>query len=36
MSLTHDFFQLMILPVRKWISYFSKPAQQLDLDIKNR
>ena len=32
----HDLLQFVILPIRKLISWFRKPAQQLDIDIKNR
>ena len=32
----HDLLQFVILPIRKLISWFRKPAQQLDIDVKNR
>lgn len=35
-SLTHDFFQLALIPFRKFLSWGSKPAQQLDIDLKNK
>lgn len=31
-----DLFQLLILPLRKFISWARKPAQQLDIDLKNK
>jgi len=36
LSLTRDFLQLMILPFRKFLSWASKPAQYMDLEIKNK
>ena len=35
-SLIRDFLQLMILPFRKFLSWASKPAQYMDLEIKNK
>lgn len=32
-SITRDFFQIAILPIRKFISWCRKPAQQLDIDL---
>lgn len=32
----HDLLQFIMLPIRKLISWFRKPAQQLDIDVKNR
>lgn len=36
MALAHDFLVLMLLPIRKLIDYWRKPAQQLDIDYKQR
>ncbi len=36
MSLLRDFLQLLVLPFNKFLSWASKPAQHLDLDIKNK
>lgn len=36
MAVAHDLLELSLLPIRKCIDYFRKPAQQLDIDIKNR
>lgn len=35
-AIAHDSLELLLLPVRKLIDWFRKPAQQLDIDIKNR
>lgn len=32
-SLTRDFFQILLLPIRKFISWARKPAQYLDLNM---
>lgn len=34
--IVRDLFQLLILPIRKYISWARKPAQQLDIDLKNK
>jgi len=36
LSLIRDILQLMILPFRKFLSWASKPAQYMDLEIKNK
>jgi len=36
LSLTRDLLQLLILPFRKFLSWASKPAQYMDLEIKNK
>ena len=36
MALAHDGLELSLLPIRKLIDWFRKPAQQLDIDLKNR
>lgn len=36
LSLIRDFLQLLMLPFNKFLSWASKPAQHLDLDIKNK
>lgn len=33
--LTRDMFKILILPFRKYLSWAAKPAQELDLNIKN-
>lgn len=35
-AIAHDSLELLLLPIRKLIDWFRKPAQQLDIDIKNR
>lgn len=35
-AIAHDSLELLLLPIRKSIDFFRKPAQQLDIDIKNR
>ena len=32
----HDLFVVLLLPIRKFIDWAKKPAQQMDLDIKNK
>jgi hypothetical protein len=32
----HDLFVIVLLPIRKLIDWFKKPAQHMDLDIKNK
>ena len=36
MSLLRDFLQLLVLPFNKFLSWASKPAQHMDLEIKNK
>jgi hypothetical protein len=36
LSLLRDLLQLLILPFRKFLSWASKPAQYMDLEIKNK
>jgi hypothetical protein len=36
MSLIRDFLQLLVLPFKKFLSWASKPAQYMDLEIKNK
>lgn len=36
MAMAHDGLELSLLPIRKLIDWFRKPAQQLDIDVKNR
>lgn len=36
LSFLRDFLQLLILPLKKFISWTSKPAQYMDLEIKNK
>ena len=36
MALSHDICELLLLPVRKMIDYFKKPAQQINVDYKER
>lgn len=36
LSLIRDYIQLIILPFKKFISWASKPAQYMDLEIKNK
>lgn len=36
LSLLRDVFILSLLPIRKFLSWVSKPAQYLDLEIKNK
>ncbi len=36
MSLYRDFLQLLVLPFKKFLSWASKPAQYMDLEIKNK
>lgn len=36
LSLLRDLIQLMILPFKKFLSWASKPAQYMDLEIKNK
>ena len=36
LSLLRDFLQLLILPFQKFLSWASKPAQYMDLEIKNK
>jgi hypothetical protein len=36
LSLYRDFIQLCILPFKKFLSWASKPAQYMDLEIKNK
>lgn len=36
MALMHDTFELLLLPVRKMIDFFKKPAQQINVDYKER
>ncbi len=36
LSLLRDMLQLMILPFKKFLSWASKPAQYMDLQIKNK
>ena len=36
MSLLRDFLQLLVLPFKKFLSWASKPAQYMDLEIKNK
>jgi hypothetical protein len=36
LSIIRDLFQLSILPFRKFINWVSKPAQFMDLEIKNK
>jgi hypothetical protein len=36
MSVTHDFCELLMLPIRKAIDFFKKPAQQINVDYKER
>lgn len=35
-SLIRDFFVLLLLPFQKFLSWVSKPAQQIDVDFHNR
>lgn len=35
-AIAHDCLELSLLPIRKLIDWFRKPAQQLDIDLKNR
>jgi hypothetical protein len=36
LSLLRDFLQLLVLPFKKFLSWASKPAQYMDLEIKNK
>lgn len=36
MAIAHDGFELMLLPIKKFINWCQKPAQQIDIDIKQR
>jgi len=36
LSLIRDFLQLLVLPFKKFLSWASKPAQYMDLEIKNK
>jgi hypothetical protein len=36
LSLIRDLLQLLILPFKKFLSWVSKPAQYMDLEIKNK
>ena len=36
LSIYRDLFQIFILPIRKYIDWAKKPAQHLNLDIKNK
>lgn len=36
MAIAHDSLELMLLPVKKFINWCRKPAQQIDIDIKQR
>ena len=36
LSLFRDFMQLSILPFKKFLSWVSKPAQYMDIEIKNK
>lgn len=36
LSLVRDIIQLLILPFKKFLSWVSKPAQYMDLEIKNK
>ncbi len=36
MSVLHDTFELLMLPVRKCIDFWKKPAQQINVDYKER
>lgn len=36
LSIVRDLFQIFILPFRKYIDWAKKPAQHLNLDIKNK
>lgn len=35
-SLMRDLFVLSLMPIRKFLSWLSKPAQYMDLEIKNK
>ena len=34
--IAHDLFVIVLLPIRKLIDWFKKPAQHMDLDVKNK
>lgn len=36
LSFIRDLFQLFLLPIRKFLNWVNKPAQYMDLEIKNK